>query len=301
MSADRDVTRVVRSWFHEDAHEDADRVLNLVLDELDTTPQRRANWLARRFPVMNSSFIRYGVAAVVIVAVAILGLNLVTKDVGGPPAATQTPTPSPSPSAEPTSIHDGLLSAGTYSLDSALRITFELPAGWSGCCGASGIAKEERPGLFSGILYSNITEIIVYGDPCNWAQTTTTEPRGAEAIAAALASQPGRDGTEPARVNVGGVAGLHVRLTVPLDLATTPQPDGDVNFIDCDEQLYASWTTAALAPDPDRYHQGLGQIDDLYIVDIGDQTVVFDVMSFEETSASDRAALDAIVASIRIN
>ena len=56
MSTDRDVTtRIVRSWLHEDAHEDADRILNLVLDEIDTTPQRRPGWLARRFPPMNST------------------------------------------------------------------------------------------------------------------------------------------------------------------------------------------------------------------------------------------------------
>ena len=42
MSTDRDVTRIVRSWLHEDAHEDADRILNLVLDQIDTTPQRLA-------------------------------------------------------------------------------------------------------------------------------------------------------------------------------------------------------------------------------------------------------------------
>ena len=42
MSTDRDVTRIVRSWLHEDAYEDADRVLDLVLDQIDTTPQRRA-------------------------------------------------------------------------------------------------------------------------------------------------------------------------------------------------------------------------------------------------------------------
>ncbi len=50
MSTDRDVTRIVRSWLHEDAYEDADRVLDLVLDQLDTTPQRRATWWPVRRP-----------------------------------------------------------------------------------------------------------------------------------------------------------------------------------------------------------------------------------------------------------
>ena len=51
MSTDRDTTRIVRSWLQTDEHESADRVLDAVLDQLDTTPQRRATWWpARRFP-----------------------------------------------------------------------------------------------------------------------------------------------------------------------------------------------------------------------------------------------------------
>lgn len=91
MSADRDVTtRIVRSWLHEDAHEDADRILTLVLDEIDTTPQRSASWLARRFPPMTNTF-RYGIAAVFVALAAIVGFNyLAGPNVGGP---TVSPTP----------------------------------------------------------------------------------------------------------------------------------------------------------------------------------------------------------------
>ncbi len=49
MSADRDINRVVRSWLHEERHEDADRVLGAALDQVDTTPQRRSTpWTAWR-------------------------------------------------------------------------------------------------------------------------------------------------------------------------------------------------------------------------------------------------------------
>ena len=51
MSTDRDTTRIVRSWLQTDEYESADRVLDAVLDQLDTTPQRRATWWpARRLP-----------------------------------------------------------------------------------------------------------------------------------------------------------------------------------------------------------------------------------------------------------
>ena len=43
-----DTTRIVRSWLRMDEHESADRVLDVVLDSLDATPQRRPWWPARR-------------------------------------------------------------------------------------------------------------------------------------------------------------------------------------------------------------------------------------------------------------
>ena len=55
MSTDRDITRIVRSWLRTDEHESADRVLDAVLDQLDTTPQRRSTWWpARRFSQMST-------------------------------------------------------------------------------------------------------------------------------------------------------------------------------------------------------------------------------------------------------
>jgi hypothetical protein len=94
MSTDRDVTRIVRSWLHEDAYEDADRILNLVLEEVDTTPQRSPSWLARRFPPMNSTM-RIALAVAAVVAIALLGVSLlIPKNIGTP---TETATPSTIP------------------------------------------------------------------------------------------------------------------------------------------------------------------------------------------------------------
>ena len=53
-TSDRDVNRAIRSWLHEDRHEDVSRVAGAVLDQAETTPQRRATWWpARRTPTMN--------------------------------------------------------------------------------------------------------------------------------------------------------------------------------------------------------------------------------------------------------
>ncbi|HET6745407.1 MAG TPA: hypothetical protein VFH90_06090 [Candidatus Limnocylindria bacterium] len=92
MSADRDTARIVRSWLREDGHEDADRVLDLVLDQLDTTPQRRATWWPVWRPLTLNTSIRYGIAAVAVAVAALLGFTYINNQIGNEP----TPTPSPS-------------------------------------------------------------------------------------------------------------------------------------------------------------------------------------------------------------
>jgi hypothetical protein len=100
MSTDRDVTRIVRSWLHEDAHEDADRVLDMVVNLVDTTPQRRPSWLARRTPTMNS-YARLGLVAAAVLAVVIVGIGLLGRSPDVGPATSSSPVPSPSVTASP--------------------------------------------------------------------------------------------------------------------------------------------------------------------------------------------------------
>ena len=85
-------TRIVLSWLHEDAHEDAQRYLLRALDEVDTTPQRRPWWPARRFPTMNT-FAKLAIAAAAVLVVAVAGLQLVprTSTPGAQATATQPP------------------------------------------------------------------------------------------------------------------------------------------------------------------------------------------------------------------
>ena len=110
MSTDRDVTRIVQSWLHEDAHEDADRVLDLVLDQLDTTPQRRASWLARRFPPMNSTM-RIALAVAAVAAIAVVGVSLlIPKNVGNP-------TESPTATAMPNGLYETVVPRAELASD----------------------------------------------------------------------------------------------------------------------------------------------------------------------------------------
>ena len=92
MSADREVTRIVRSWLEEGVTALPDRVLDAVLDQVPATQQRRAIRLPRRLPTMNTP-IRIATAAVICLLAVGGGLYLIQPGrsaVGGPRPA---PTP----------------------------------------------------------------------------------------------------------------------------------------------------------------------------------------------------------------
>ena len=84
MTAERDVTRVVRSWLRLDEHDSADRVLENVLASLDATPQRRSWWPARRIADMNK-LLPLAAAAAALLVVAVVGYNLLRSTNVGPP------------------------------------------------------------------------------------------------------------------------------------------------------------------------------------------------------------------------
>jgi hypothetical protein len=105
MSQERDVTRLVRSWIREDQHESADRILGVVLDRLDTTPQRRSWWPARRSNRVNTYVKLIGAAAAVLL-VAVVGYQFLPAQSGGV-GGQPTIAPSPSPA---------LLARGTFTV-----------------------------------------------------------------------------------------------------------------------------------------------------------------------------------------
>jgi hypothetical protein len=95
-ASDRDVNRAIRSWLHEDRHEDVSRVAGAVLDQVPTTRQRRSLWPARRFDM--NTFAKFALAAAAVLVVAVVGYNVLPGrgEVGQP---TATPSPSPAPIA----------------------------------------------------------------------------------------------------------------------------------------------------------------------------------------------------------
>jgi hypothetical protein len=108
--SDQDVNRAIRSWLREDRHEDVSRIAGAVLDQLDTTPQRRATWWpARRTPTMNK-LVAFGLGAAAVVVALFVGAQPFGLPDGGtgtdptlPVTAEPTATPEPSPTPSPVS------------------------------------------------------------------------------------------------------------------------------------------------------------------------------------------------------
>jgi hypothetical protein len=327
MSTDRDPTRVIRSWLHEDSHEDADRVLHLVLAQVDTTPQRRAGWLARRFPPMSNMF-RLGIAAAVVAIALVVGLEMVGGQIFGHPSPSPIPTvighpsPSPIPTVPPPAappaplmgpdgpVPNGLLESGNYyyaDIDQAgfnARIT--VPAGWTWngrYLSKGGIGSPEGAAIF---FFGGPVQ--VFADPCHWAQSPSTQATFAAAKVDALAAQPSRHATTPTERNAPvGLTdpsippnpnrwlGMAVDLTVP----------DTINFADCDRGQYRSWGPDSVA----RLAQGPGQHDLVWALDISGAAVegespppccglIIDAATFAGTPADVKAEIDAILASI---
>jgi len=97
-------------------------------------------------------------------------------------------------------------------------------------------------------------------------------------IAAALAAQASRNATAPVDVTIDGYRGKALTLHVPADATMTGE-----DFDGCEGGKFASY---GIPDDPlSRYHQGPGQIDELWILDVGGSTVIIDAMYRSDTPA----------------
>jgi hypothetical protein len=301
MSTDRDVNRIVRSWLNEDRHEDADRVLNTVLDQLDTTPQRRTLWSAWRFPIMNNA-LRVGLAAAAVVIIAVIAINLLP---GSPtPGGTVSPPPSApaEPSSEPSSTPAGLPVGSSFVLGDgqpsgaeagSVAMTVTIPApGWYGEPDngflEKGINGADPPDGAGMIVWSGVDHLYVYGDPCDWSSTRPETPSTTvDELVAALAAQASRAASAPVDITLDGYAGKAITLHVP----------DDADFTQCDQGLFGSWSMGTTDLSPHRYHQGPGQIDEVWILDVDGLLVVIDWAYYAETPQADVDELRAIVES----
>jgi hypothetical protein len=286
---ERDTTRIIRSWLEAGADRIPDRVLDAVEARLPATHQRRAGWLARRFSIMNTNTLRFGVAAAAVVVLALIGWQLLPgSNTGDGPERSSTPQSTASSAPTVPSLAGGELFPGTYRVTRntiPLRIT--VPAGWRNV-GGWAIAKDDAEGNnLAGISFWSPGQATqIYAHPCDW-EANVMEPQGgvdatATAITEALAGQPLRGDAEPEDVSLDGHQGKVIELTLP----------GDLDFSTCDGGEPYSWLGRA--------HQGPGQVDRVYVIEVGTDLMVMDVSYVPEASSDVRQELETIVQSIDI-
>ena len=310
-TSDRDVNRAIRSWLHEDRHEDVSRVAAAVLDRVEATPRRRATWWpARRTPTMNK-FLAIGLGAAAVVAVLLVGAQLFGS-AGNGVGAGQRPTPEPSvaepteppPSSLPTPRPDGVLAPGTYVIhplpapDDSLAVTFTVADGWVAAFETAllpdGDPGYEPPGGM-GILFEDVTSL--NGDPCAWSGTDDDVTFGpaVDDLVEALVAQTAYDVSDPVDVTIGGYSGKRVDIVVP----TEPFAGQSDDAPDCDDGNYRLWSNTAQG-ELGIYVQGPADRWQTNVLDVDGTRLVIVTRDFPGTSSADRAEMDAIVDSLVI-
>lgn len=293
MPTDRPLDNRISRWLEAEAPTQLpDRVLRATFERTRRTRQE-ASWqqVLRRLQMNRMIFGLGGAAVVVLAAVLALGLYFNSPGVGTPPSPSPTIAPSPDPTSARTSTPDAGLPLGPLTKeDNGVTFTITIPAsGW----------RDEDIVLFKGVEVANLpeagllfwawpadTEFYVYRDPCRSTSTRPDTPVTAvDDFAAALAAQASRDASEPMEVMVGGYAGKSIVLHAPLD----------ADFFECEEHEFVSYGTEQ---DPlTRYHQGPGQIDELWILDVDGSIVILNAMYRPDTSADLVEEMRAIIES----
>ena len=195
-----------------------------------------------------------------------------------PPDSPATPEPSPTP--------DGFLPEGPFvwsdpavepaPFDGGPLITVTIPAsGWTSDGALMKGDEVDNLPEAAMLVMPTRADVYVYGDPCRYESTRPDTPATTvDEIAAALAAQPSRDASAPVDVTVDGYAGKFITLHVPDDAS----PD------DCEGAEYASFYVEG-DEEPGRYHQGGGQVDDFWILDVDGAIVIIDAMYRPDSQA----------------
>ena len=291
-TSDRDVDRVIRSWLHEDRHEDVSRVAGAVLDQVEATPQRRSTWWpARRMPIMYK-IVTIGLGAAAVIVAVFVGAQIFNSPDGGlgadptssptaEPTPEATPEATPSPSAEaglpvgPFVVFDPAIMPAPFDDGPPVTVTI-TSSGWTSMPENGILLKGDQadpPEGAGALLLTGDTGadgLYIYGDPCQWESTTPDTPATTvDEIVEALGAQALRAATEPVDVTVGGYAGKSITLSVPNEGGDQAEA-----FADCDQGTFATY---GIAPDgPARHQQGPGQVDEFTILDVDGQIVILD-------------------------
>jgi hypothetical protein len=185
------------------------------------------------------------------------------------------------------------LSAGVHVLDLVSReqgrpgyahfpkIAVTLPSGWFNY---NGWGLNDGGAL--SVSFWDVAK--VYPTGCRWQGKPKINPgRTVDGLARALATRPLRHASSPADAALAGFHGKYLRWSVP----------SKINFTRCGQGYFESWTGRGWATD--RWQQGPGQVDRLWILDVNGKRLVIDANYLPWATRKQHAELDHIVHSIK--
>jgi hypothetical protein len=218
---------------------------------------------------------------IVAIAVALLASACAA---GAPPTAAPLATRQ----AMPSGTHD--LKAGTYAfsfpqLDAPgkpfPKALITVPDGWRINGGFALTGHNDKP-LELAVTIWDVVD--VYANGCQWLGPMIHPGPTAGELATVLASRPLRNATTPVAVSLGGYSGKFLEWSVP----------PGISFSDCEGGMFKSWNDAI----GDRYQQGPGQVDRLWILDVEGNRLLIDATYMPAATEQDRAELAMVVNSI---
>jgi hypothetical protein len=302
MTDDRDIARVLELWLADGPIQMPDRVFDAVGTGIARQRQRPAWRLTWRRYTMNTN-VKIAAALATLLVVAVVGYNLLpgtSTGVGGP-AATPSPTPSATATPTPPYLPSGFLEAGRYQTNPfqtlpGITATFDAPAGWEGFEGWA-ILGPDGTDPPAGVGMAFLLPEGAFSDPCHWdalGDGSVTQPGDVavgptvEDLVSALRANTAYTTSEPVDISIGGYDGMALDLEQPAGLdPSTCDSDGETG----------RWIVLS-GIDGSLYSQGPGYRWHFKILDVGGIRVVVVVADYAETSAEDRAAVQAIVDSI---
>ena len=277
QAPDRELEAALCSWLDEGVTSLSDRVVDSLIRELPSSPQRRRSWLV----LPGRPLLAMAATMVLVLALSVaVWLGNVVEPV------------EPTPSWRAMRYVEAPLEPGHYLLGSPfpIHVGMTLPEGWGGNPGRETYAQVNYIGGGEGggtALFFTFVEG-VYRDPCHLEQGFIDPPvgPGVDDLAAALAVLPGVSVSGPSDTVLGGRPAVTLALIAPSAFeGCTGQTDGPPF------RLWGVPEWGAMAP---------GERLRLWIVAVGGERLVIGAEEFADSSPEALAALNTVVASLRL-
>ena len=293
MTNDRQIERLLDSWFTDGPTVAPDRAIDGVAARITRQAQRPA-WRLQpwRFPTVNTPLKLVLIGAALVMAVA-AGSILIAggRGQGAVVAPTPTPTPTlaptPTPTPSPAPLAHGKLEPGTYvgtPVDGKpMTWTVTVPAGWVGY--EDWAVLSDVPEDVPGVIVAGPGEND--GIPEDSCKAAGTAP--AKSVAELIAGIQAHDDwifSEPVDTTLGGYPGTRIDLEVPADITCESSPD---------------YMVLVSSPDGSGFYaQGPSNRFRLWFLDVEGSIVTVMRNSFPDTAAELLAQADDILDSIVI-